>query len=118
MAVTTQDIMPVKAIVPDSQPIQNACALVLPSNAQCNGTRAIQANIPISDFGKLSGRNSPLAPARTSERAREWVMNRTLAKAGDGCNFRLRRTCLPIRRHGRTERFWVDGRSMSTYKYE
>src|SRR5262249_9556143 len=52
---------------------------------------AIQANSPRSDFGKLSGRNSPLAPARTSERAREWVMSRTLAKAGDGCNFRLSR---------------------------
>jgi hypothetical protein len=30
---------------------------------------------------------SPLAPARTSERATEWVINRTLAKPGDGCNF-------------------------------
>src|SRR6266850_2840517 len=89
MVVTTQAIMPVKAIVPDSQPIKNACVLLLPSNAQCNGTRAIQANSPRSDFGKLSGRNSPLAPARTSERAREWVMNRTLAKAGEGCNFRF-----------------------------
>jgi hypothetical protein len=45
-------------------------------------------------------------------------MNRTLAKAGDGCNFRFSRTGLPIRRHGRTERLWVDGRPMSTYKYE
>src|SRR6185295_12205639 len=89
MAVTTQAIMPVKAMVPDSQPIQNACALVLPSNAQCNGTSAIQANNPRSDFGKLRGIKRPLAPARTSERAREWVMNRTLSKAEDGCNFRL-----------------------------
>src|SRR3970282_1841851 len=89
MAVTTQAIIPVKAIVPDSQPIQNACVLLFPSNAQCNGTRAIQANNPMSDFGKLSGRKSPLAPARTSERAREWVMSRTLSKAGDGCNFRF-----------------------------
>src|SRR4026208_2048149 len=107
MAVTTQAIMPVKAMVPDSQPIQNACALVLPSNAQCNGTRAIHANSPRSDFGKLNGRNSPLAPASTSERAREWVMIRTLAKAEDGCNFRFVRTGSPIRRHGRTERLWV-----------
>src|SRR6185295_13200356 len=89
MAVTTQAIMPEKAIVPDSQPIQNACDLVLPSNAQCSGTRAIQANSPRSDFGKLSEMKRPLAPARTSERAREWVMSRTLAKAEDGCNFRF-----------------------------
>src|SRR5712692_9209626 len=109
MAVTTQAIMPVNAIVPDSQPIQNACVLLLPSNAQCNGTRAIQANSPRSDFGKLSGTKSPLAPARTSERAREWVMSRTLAKAGDGCNFRFGKDLLARTPSWRGEIFWVDG---------
>src|SRR5215510_4253465 len=118
MAVTTHATMPVEAIVPENQPIQNACALVLPSSAQCNGTRAIQANSPRSDFGKLSGRNSPLAPARTSERAREWVMSRTLTKAREGCNIRFGVKMLVTTRHRREERFGVDALPLSTYNYK
>src|ERR1041385_2891040 len=117
MAVTTQAIMPVKAIVPDNQPIQNACDLVLPSNAQCKGTSAIQANNPRSDFGRLRGIKSPLAPARTSERAREWVMSRTISKAEEGCNFWFGGAWLfgPAS-WARRARSWVDGHPSIPYK--
>ena len=54
-AVTTQNIVPTKAIKPASQPIQKARRGWAPAIAKWSGTKTIQARAPTSKSGKQRG---------------------------------------------------------------